>query len=131
MRFGEYLRKKRLEDPRELTMQDLANHLDISTSYMSEVENGRRNPFDHKRLEQIAEFLNLNETDTAMLYDIASRHNGEVPHDIQETLMYEPIGDLARFALRQSKAGFITEADWKTFIRQMEKKKAKHQGQQT
>jgi hypothetical protein len=37
--------------------------------------------------------------------------------------MYEKVGDLARYALRQSKAGFIEEEDWKTFIRQMEAKK--------
>jgi hypothetical protein len=37
--------------------------------------------------------------------------------------MYEEVGDLARFALRQSKAGFITEEDWKSLIRKAEEKR--------
>ncbi|GHU58795.1 hypothetical protein AGMMS49975_25690 [Clostridia bacterium] len=38
--------------------------------------------------------------------------------------MYESIGDMARFALRQSKAGNATEDDWKRFLRQIEENKA-------
>jgi hypothetical protein len=38
-------------------------------------------------------------------------------------MMYDKIGDMARFALRQSNAGVIDEEDWKTFIRDIEKKK--------
>ena len=128
MRFGDYIRQKRLDDPRELTMHDVAVYLGISTSYMSEVENRRKKPFDRKRLAKLAEFLNLTEEEKATMYDIASRDNRGVPYDIEDTLMYEEVGDLARFALRQSKAGFITEEDWKLFIRQMEEKKAKQLG---
>ena len=37
--------------------------------------------------------------------------------------MYEEVGNLARLALRQSKAGNITEEDWKRFIRESEANK--------
>jgi len=127
MRFGDYIRKKRIDDPRGLTMQDMATHLGISMAYMSEVENNRRKPFDPKKIAKLAEFLNLSKEDTAMTYDLASRDNGEVPYDLVETFMYEEVGNLARFALRESKEGFITEEDWKTFIRDMEKKKKAQQ----
>jgi histidyl-tRNA synthetase len=60
---------------------------------------------------------------TFTLRNIASRENREIPYDLEETLMYEDVGDLARYALRQSKKGFIKEEDWKTFIRQMEEKR--------
>lgn len=125
MNFGDYIRKKRLADPRELTMQDIANHLGISLSYVSAVENRHKPPFDGDRLAQLAEFLNLSEEDTALMFDIAGRENHDVPYDIEDTLMYEEVGELARYALRQSKAGFIKEEDWKTFIRQMEDKNKK------
>ena len=128
MRFGDYIRKKRLADPRELTMQHVADHLDISLSYMSAIENKHKPPFAGDKLEQLAEFLELSEEDAAMMFDLASRETREVPYDIEDTLMYEEIGDLARYALRQSKAGFIKEEDWKTFIRQMEAKKTKVEG---
>lgn len=57
------------------------------------------------------------------MFDLAARENREVPYDIEDTLMHESVGDLARFALRRSKAGFITEEDWKTLIRQSEARK--------
>ena len=125
MRFGDYIRKKRLADSRELTQQDVADHLDISLSYMSAVEIGNKKPFDGDKLERLAEYLILSEEETALVFDLASRENRGVPYDIEDTLMYEEIGNLARYALRQSKAGFIKEEDWKTFIRQMEAKKSK------
>ena len=123
MRFGDYIRKKRLADSRELTMQDVADHLGISLSYMSMVENKHKRPFDGETLELLAEFLRLTEEETALMYDLAGREHRGVPYDIEDTLMYEDVGDLIRYAARQSKAGFIQEEDWKTFIRQMEEKK--------
>lgn len=44
IRFGQSIRKRRIESPQELTMLDVANHLGISMSYMSEMENCRRKP---------------------------------------------------------------------------------------
>jgi transcriptional regulator with XRE-family HTH domain len=123
--YGDFIRKKRLADPRELTQQDVADHLDISLSYMNEVENGRKKPLDGEKNEKLALFLNLSDEDAAFLFDIASRENREIPFDIEDTLMYEDVGDLIRYAARQSKAGFIQEEDWKTFIREMEEKKKK------
>ena len=127
MRFGEYIRKKRLSDPRELTMQDVGNHLGISTQYVSEIEKGRRKPLNGERLERLASFLRLSEEDSATMYDLASRENHEVPYDIENTLMGEEVGDLVRFALRQSKAGFIFEDDWKELICKAKKRKSKAQ----
>ena len=125
MRFGDYIRKKRLADSRELTQQDVADHLDISLSYMNEVENSRKKPFDGEKLEKLAQFLNLSDEDTALLFDLASRVSREIPFDIEDTLMYEDVGDLIRYAARQTKAGFIKEEDWKTFIREREAEKRK------
>lgn len=123
MRFGDFIRKKRLADPRELTMQDVADHLGYTIQYISAVENRYKRPFVGEKLGMLAEFLKLSEEDTATMFDLASRETRDVPYDIEDTLMYEDVGDLIRYATRQSKAGFIKEEDWKTFIRQMEEKK--------
>ena len=123
MRFGDFIRKKRLDDPRELTMKDVAEQLDCTFQYISLVENNRTDPFDGERLEILAEYLNLSEEDTALMYDLASRAKREVPYDIEDTLMYEDVGDMIRYATRQTKAGFMKEEDWKTIIRQIEEKK--------
>ena len=123
IRFGDYIRKKRLADPRELSMKDVAEHLGISQSYVSMVENRYKRPFDGETLEKLADFLNLTDEEKALMYDIASRETSEVPYDLEETLMYEEVGDLARYALRQSKKGIFKEEDWKAFIRETEAKK--------
>ena len=123
MRFGDFIRKKRLADPRELSMNDVAEHLGVSQSYISMVENRYKRPFDGEMLEKLAKFLNFTEEEKALMYDLASRENGEVPYDLEETFMYEEVGDLARYALRQSKKGVFKEEDWKTFIRETEAKK--------
>ena len=123
IRFGDYIRKKRLADPREISMKDVAEHLGISQSYVSMVENRYKRPFDGETLEKLADFLNLTDEEKALMYDIASRETSEVPYDLEETLMYEEVGDLARYALRQSKKGIFKEEDWKTFIRETEAKK--------
>jgi len=85
----------------------------------------RHTPFDGDRLGELAKYLNLSEDETALMFDLAGRENRAVPYDIQDTFMYEEVGDLARYALRQSKAGHIKEADWKAFIRAAESKRAK------
>ncbi len=126
MRFGDFIRERRLNDSRELTVMDVASHLGVSRSYLSEVENNRKRPLDYKKLQQLAEFLRMTENDTAVMYDLASQDNGAVPYDIADTFMYGEVGKFARVALRRSKAGFITEDDWKTFIRQAEERQKIH-----
>jgi transcriptional regulator with XRE-family HTH domain len=117
MRFGDYIRKKRLADPRHPSMQDIADCLGISLSYISAVESCNKRPFDGERLEQLAKYLNLPQEDTYLMFDIAARENKEVPYDIEDIFLYEEIGELARQALRLSKAGVIGEEDWRELVR--------------
>ena len=125
MRFGKYIRKKRLDDPRELTQRDVSEAIGISLTYLSEIEAGRKKALDSKAIERFCEYLNLDAEEKARLYDLAAQEKNEVPADIEDVFMYEPIGNLARFALRESNAGNITEEDWKQFIRDIETKKRK------
>ena len=125
MRFGAFIRTKRIKDPRELTLKDVSSVLGISGSLLSDIEQGRRKPFDSERRETFSEYLHLTESDLARLYDLAARETGEVPSDIEDTMMFSPIGDLARHALRLSNEGVVDENDWREFIRRMEQKRGK------
>ncbi|MCL2774423.1 MAG: helix-turn-helix transcriptional regulator [Oscillospiraceae bacterium] len=127
-RFGDFIKKKRLSDPRELTQSDVAKELGFSVGLYGDIENRRRRPFDPEKMEKFARFLNLTEDEKARMYDLASHENREIPADIEDILMYEEVGELARFALRQSKAGNATEEDWKQFIRKIEKNKERREG---
>lgn len=122
IRFGDFIKRKRQEHPDELTLKEVSKMLGISLSFLSDVENNRRKPFDKEKIELFAEKLGLTVDEKALMYDLAARDRGEVPSDIEDIMMYGEIGDMARLALRQSNAGKISEDDWKQFIRDMERK---------
>ena len=126
MKFGNFIRKKRLE--RDLVQADVAKALDISLSFISEMERCTRLPFEPVKLEKLAAFLKLTEEDKAEMYDLASREKNEVPADIVETFMYEDVGDMARFALREFQAGNLEEEDWKQLIRKAEENRLRRKG---
>lgn len=125
MRFGDYIKKKRLEHPDDLTLKEVSAMLGISLSFLSDVENNRRKPFDKEKIETFANKLGLSEEEKAKMFDLAARDRGEVPYDIEDIMMYGEIGEIARFALRQSNEGYLDEEDWKKFIRESEKKRKK------
>ena len=123
LRFGEFIKKKRLADSRELTQKDVADQLGISLTLLSDIEKGRRKPFDSDKIEVFCRFLNLSDEDRELMYDLAAKETREIPSDIDETLMYTGSGDIARRMLRLTNAGVIEEDDWREFIRQIEEKK--------
>ena len=125
MRFGDYIKKKRLEHPDDLTLKEVSAMLGISLSFLSDVENNRRKPFDKEKIETFVSKLGLSEEEKAKMFDLAARDRGEVPYDIEDIMMYGEIGEIARFALRQSNEGYLDEEDWKKFIRESEKKRKK------
>ena len=126
MRFGDFIRQKRLE--REKLQSDIAKALDISISFVSEMERRQRLPFEPVKLEKFAEYLNLTEAEKAQMYDVASREHNEVPADIADTFLYEDVGNMARFALREFQAGNLEEEDWKQLIRKAEENKRRKGG---
>jgi transcriptional regulator with XRE-family HTH domain len=117
LHFGEYIKKKRKE--RELTIVEVSDYIGMAKSQYSDIENQRRPPFDGEKMELFAEFLNLSEEETALLFDIASNENRYVPYDLQEIFMYKEVGELARTALRISKECSEPEAEWKRLIREL------------
>ena len=97
--FGDFIRIKRLEH--EKIQGDVAEALDFSISYYSEVERGVKLPFTPDKIETFAKYLMLTKAETAQMYDLASCANKEIPADIADTFMYEDVGDMMRFALRK------------------------------
>ena len=123
MRFGQMIRTKRLNDPRELCLKDVASYLNMSLSMLSDIEQGRRRPFDGEKIERFCTFLYLSDTDKAELSDLAGREKMEIPSDIDNIMMHSEIGNMARFALRMSNAGILDEEDWRDLIRKAEAKR--------
>ena len=124
MRYGQFLRAKRIADSRELTLRHIADVLGVSVSFVSDVEQGRRKPYDEEKTRKLVEFLGLTEEDVALMYDLASRENSKIPRDLDDIMMYSEAGEMARFALRMTKKGVIGDDDWRQFIRYIKVKEA-------
>lgn len=123
IRFGDFIKRKRLSDPREITLKDMSERLGISLSLLSDIENNRRKPFDSGKIELFANELNLPESDRADMYDLAGQERREIPSDLEEIMMHSKVGEMVRFALRQTNSGIVGEEDWKKFIKRIERKK--------
>ncbi len=78
-RFGTALRTARQQAGR--TLADVAQLLDVSIAYLSDVERGNRRPFGHARIVRIAEFLN---TDPTPLLCAAAIDKGMIEYVIDE-----------------------------------------------
>ena len=126
MRFGEFIKTRRLHDPRELTIKDVSTALGMSLSMLSDIEQGRRKAFDDEKIQKFCAFLSLPPEDLATLRDLAALDKREIPADLEDTMMYSSIGRMARHAMRLANAGIGDEEDWKRFIRELEKKQGNH-----
>lgn len=124
--FGRFIRAKRL-DAGDVMLKDIGYAVGISLSYLSDIEHDRRNPGDGFNYEALAKILRMSESEKAHMYDLAGKLRRTVPEDIEDVMMNTESGNMARMALRMTKAGIAKEDDWKEFIRQLERKKQEEQ----
>ena len=124
--FGRFIREKRL-DAGDIMLKDIGYAVGVSLSYLSDIEHDRRNPGEGFDYEALAKLLRLTEDEKAHMYDLAGKCRKTVPEDIEEVMMNTESGNMARMALRMTKAGIAKEDDWKEFIRQLERKKLAEQ----
>lgn len=80
--FGEYLSNKRKQ--KEMSLRMLAKELDISPTYLSDVENNRRNALSYEKLQKIIEVLGLEADEQKDLYDLAGKSKDTIPADVEE-----------------------------------------------
>lgn len=117
--FGDYV--KELRRSKGKTLDELSKYLiskgfNISLSFLSDIENKRRNPMEQDAMEAMATFLFLTEEQKAELYDLAAKRKNSVPDDVKEVIMYSPESDYIRLALRKTKTGEISKEQWEKFL---------------
>lgn len=122
MRYGQFIRSRRLADRRELSQKDLAEALGVSVTFLCDIENGRRKPLNEEKTQKLIKFLRMSEADIAWLYDLAARENERIPKDLGDVMMYTDAGDMARYALRMTKKGLVDDDDWRVFIKYIDTK---------
>lgn len=115
--FGEFIAKKRLE--RRITLRKMAEMLDCSATFLSDIEKDRRNPLDMERMEKLSRILALSEEERNEMLDLAGRKRNSVAPDLPDYIMNRSYVSAALRTARDLNAG---EAEWQKFIDDLEKR---------
>ncbi|SHK14092.1 Helix-turn-helix domain-containing protein [Hathewaya proteolytica DSM 3090] len=124
-KFGEFIVEKRKQQ--DISLRKMADLLDLSPAYWSDIEKGRRNPPNINKLEEIAKLLGLSHEEMDLMIDMASEDRDEIPMDLPE---YIKESNLARTALRKARKmdaiegnSDVTNKAWLEFIRALDEEK--------
>ncbi len=110
MEFGEYLREMRIK--KHYKTVKLAKLIEISPSYLSCIEGGRRSAPSFDIIKKIADVLEMDVEERHKLYDLAakSRKPKTLAYDMTEYIINNPnLHKLLRYSMRCN----LTEKDWK------------------
>lgn len=116
--FGDFLHQKRLE--KGDSYRNLAAVLGVSAPYISDIEKDRRNAPSMEKLEKLAEYFRLSESEKATMFDLAGAKKSEVAPDIPG---YIKEHDYVVSALRTARDLGASEKDWLDFIEDLKQRK--------
>ncbi len=116
--FGEFISKKRIE--KKITIRKMAEMLNVSAPFLTDVEKDRRNPFDMEKLTQLANILNLSKEENALMLDLAGKKRNAVAPDLPEYIMGR---DYVSAALRTARDLDAGEEEWNQFVEELRKRK--------
>lgn len=116
--FGEFLQTKRKQQ--KITLRQLAEKLDLSAPFLSDVEKGRRNSLDMDRLVMLRQILNLSDDEYETMLNLAGKQRKTVAPDLPEYIMER---DYVSAALRTARDLDAGEAEWQRFVEELKKRK--------
>ena len=116
--FGSFIRKRRVDLDPYISLRKMADLLDISPVYMSNIESGRNPAPKDNILDRLAELLRLGKQDREQMYELAAKTKNytAVPGDLPE---YISTNEYARVALRVAKDVDATDKEWMEFIEKL------------
>lgn len=109
--FGQFISEQKRKH--SLQSNELAEMLNISKGYLSQLEHGKRVCPDQELLIRMIEVFNLNEEERCIIFDLYEKASGKLSPDIVE---YVQSKDIVKKALRTAKAVNATDDDWEMFI---------------
>ena len=121
MTFGSFIRKKRVDTEPYISLRKLAELLEISPIYMSNIENDRNPAPSDEILANLARLLRMDKQGQDRMYDLAaaSKTYTDVPRDLPE---YITANEYAKIALRVAKDVDATDEEWIEFIEKLKKR---------
>lgn len=124
-RFGDYLKKKRLE--KGITTRSMANDLKVSVSYISELESGVKMPPNSSKegyddlIDRIISYLDLNAEESNEMKNLADNDLGAKGYLSNDMSKYVDKVPLAMVALRKAKDAKLSDEEWQNIINQIDK----------
>lgn len=116
--FGSFVRQKRLE--RDMSLRTLAQKLELSPVYMSNIENNLKPAPSQAKLDKLAQLFLLDKADTELMWDLAAKSRKQrVSVDLPEYIMER---DIVRATLRTARECEATDEDWQEFIDKLNKR---------
>lgn len=84
--FGSFIKEKRIS--RGWSLRLLAEKLDVSLTYISDVESGKRYAFPKEKLLLLAEIFEIDTIKEKNLYlDLAAKTRDTIPLDVEEYIL--------------------------------------------
>mgnify|MGYP000958991304 FL=1 len=125
--FGTFIRSKRVNLDPYISLRKMAELLDISPVYMSNIESGRNPAPKDNILEHLSELLRLTKPERERMYELAAKSKTftAVPGDLPE---YISSNEYARIALRVAKDVDATDTEWIEFIEKLKERAKKEDG---
>lgn len=121
--FGSYLAEKRQE--KYLTLRELASIVDVSHTYLYNIENSFKAPPNDKLLLELSDALELSNKEKKIWFDISARtkqsidsSNYHIPADIR---MYLFDCKTACNAIRKVQELGLKDEFWSEFLKEIEK----------
>jgi len=85
---GAYIAQLRKEN--DYTLKGLAKELGVSVSFLSDVEQGRRKPFNRTVFKALMWLLCNNDKQRYELMDLRAKYTGGLPMDVEEYILNNP-----------------------------------------
>lgn len=124
--FGNYISTKRKQ--KGISLRVMAKDLNISVSYLSDLEQGNKMPPNSSNekyknlIINIMDYLNMDDNDRQTCLNYADKDlikKGHISNDITNYMENNP---LASIALRKAKNLNYSDDDWKKIIEELDKK---------
>ena len=115
--FGDFISSKRVE--RKITLRKMADLLEISAPFLTDVEKGRRNPFDMEKLTRLSSILGLSEEEHGLMLNLAGKKRNAVAPDLPGYIMER---DYVSAALRTARDLGAGEEEWNRFVEELKKR---------
>ena len=116
--FGDFLHAKRIQ--MKLSYRDLAESIDVTAPYLSDIEKGRRNAPVMEKLQKISKLFGLSENEEALMFDLAGKKKNDLPPDLPNYIIGN---EEVVAALRTARDLGANEEDWQRFVDELKKRK--------